>query len=86
MFKVRFGRYPGTQDSVSFQGEIIEDYNGPIESALKKADMIFIPKDPKNDGMDYYYSYDPSHRISKTVRLVAVLQMLHPQVQKQQLH
>lgn len=52
--------YPGTPEGVSSSGEFIGDDSGPIEMALGPY-LSIIPEDPRHNGVDYYYSYDPQH-------------------------
>ena len=55
------GRYPGTTyEGVVITGEFLGDDNGPIEQALATY-MATAPKDPRHDGVTYYYAYDPWH-------------------------
>jgi general secretion pathway protein G len=55
------GHYPGpTEEGCSINGEILGDDSGPIETALAPY-LKTIPKDPKYDGVTYYYGYDSQH-------------------------
>ncbi|OHB17462.1 MAG: hypothetical protein A2749_01580 [Parcubacteria group bacterium RIFCSPHIGHO2_01_FULL_45_26] len=65
LFNSEYKRYPGySEDGVSLAGEIIGDDNGPIEQALRPFMSAKLPKDPKHDGVSFFYSYDPVHCIA----------------------
>lgn len=69
LFNSEYGRYPGfSTDGVSLTGEMIGDDNGPIEQALRPFMSAGLPKDPRHDGMIYFYSYDPVHCIANKVQ------------------
>ncbi len=56
-------RYPNlNDDGVSDQGEFVGDNNGPLEQALFPYFTAGrAPADPRHDGTNYYYGYDPYH-------------------------
>lgn len=57
------GHYPGsTFEGVSNGGEFIGDNSGPIETAL--APYTTGARDPRHDGVTYFYAYDPIHCVT----------------------
>ena len=67
LFFMDHGRYPGyTEDGVSNGAEFI-GVGDDIDDALRPY-INPVPRDPSHDGVLYFYSYDPQHRISdKTI-------------------